>query len=151
MIKLKDIVMIHDLKRQGLRNGMVGSPDGRTSGTGGLDGLRLGWRIEPDAAHAADVSLDLRARPGTDGTGSEPTGDWPCRTEMQTCAWPKWSFLQPCTRYPDHPRQHGLRARRRGAREAWRRRMSSEQDVRAWSPRKPTWATARARRLAECA
>ena len=55
----------------GRGNGMVGSPYGRASGTGGVDDLRLGWRIEPDAAHAADASLDLWAEPGTGGTGRE--------------------------------------------------------------------------------
>ncbi len=55
----------------GLGNGMVGSPYGRASGTGGVDGLHLGWRIEPDAAHAADASLDLWAQPGAGGTGDE--------------------------------------------------------------------------------
>ena len=55
----------------GRGNGMVGSPYGRASGTDGVDGLRFGYRIEPDAAHAADASLDLWAQPGTGGTGDE--------------------------------------------------------------------------------
>ena len=55
----------------GLGHGMVGSPYGRASGTDGVDGLRLGWRVEPDANHAADASLDLWAQPGTDGDGNE--------------------------------------------------------------------------------
>ena len=55
----------------GRGNGMVGSPYGRASGTDGVDGLRLGYRIEPDAAHAADASLDLWAEPGTGGEGRE--------------------------------------------------------------------------------
>ena len=52
----------------GRGNGMVGSPYGRASG---VDGLRLGWRIEPDAAHAADASVDLWAQPGAGGSGRE--------------------------------------------------------------------------------
>ena len=55
----------------GRGNGMVGSPYGRASGTDGVDGLRLGYRIEPDASHAADASLDLWAQPSAGGTGRE--------------------------------------------------------------------------------
>ena len=55
----------------GRGNGMVGSPYGRASGTDGVDGLRFGYRIEPDVAHAADASLDLWAQPGTGGNGRE--------------------------------------------------------------------------------
>ena len=55
----------------GRGRGMVGSPYGRAGGTGGVDSLRLGYRIEPDAAHAADASLDLWAEPGTGGDGHE--------------------------------------------------------------------------------
>ena len=55
----------------GRGNGMVGSPYGRASGTDGVDGLRLGWRIEPDADHAADARVDLWAQPGTNGGGNE--------------------------------------------------------------------------------
>ena len=44
--------------------GMVGSPYGRLSGSGGAaQQMRLGYRIEPDKAHAADVNLDLWADP----------------------------------------------------------------------------------------
>ena len=50
----------------GRGHGMVGSTYGRVDGS---DGPRLGYRIEPDADHAADVSLDLWADPGTDGDG----------------------------------------------------------------------------------
>ena len=46
--------------------GMVGSPYARTGGSGGP---RLGWRVEPDADHAADASVDFWAGSGTDGDG----------------------------------------------------------------------------------
>ena len=52
----------------GRGHGMVASPYGRADASGSL---RLGWRIEPDADHAADASLDLWAGPGTDGHGRE--------------------------------------------------------------------------------
>ena len=55
----------------GRSHGMVGSPYGQASGTGGVDNLRLGYRIEPDAAHAADARVDLWAEPGTGGDGHE--------------------------------------------------------------------------------
>ena len=47
---------------------MVASPYGRADASGSL---RLGWRIEPDADHAADARLDLWAGPGTDGHSRE--------------------------------------------------------------------------------
>ena len=50
-------------------HGMVGSPYGQASGEGGVDNLRLGYRIEPDAAHAADASVDLWAESGTGASG----------------------------------------------------------------------------------
>ncbi len=56
----------------GLGAGMVGSSYGRVRG-GNLsarDGLRLGYRIGPDASHAADVSADVWAEPETDGDGN---------------------------------------------------------------------------------
>ena len=52
---------------RGRGNGMVGSPYGRAEGSGDGGRVRLGWRVEPDADHAADASLDLWAQPGTDG------------------------------------------------------------------------------------
>ena len=55
----------------GRGHGMVGSPYGQASGTGGVDSLRLGYRIEPDAAHAADASVDFWAQPGTGAGGHE--------------------------------------------------------------------------------
>ena len=55
----------------GRGHGMVGSPYARA---GGSDGPRLGWRVEPDADHAADARVDLwaggrhgRRRPGRRG------------------------------------------------------------------------------------
>ncbi len=51
--------------------GMVASRYGRAGGEDGIDELRLGWRIEPDAAHAADTSLDIWAGPGLDGEAHE--------------------------------------------------------------------------------
>ena len=53
----------------GRGHGMVGSPYGQASGTSGMDNIRLGYRIEPDAAHAADASVDLWAESGTGGGG----------------------------------------------------------------------------------
>ena len=50
---------------------MVGSSYGQASGSDGVDSLRLGWRIEPDADHAADASLDFWAVPGMGGGGHE--------------------------------------------------------------------------------
>ena len=50
----------------GRRYGMVGGPYGRLSGRESLEEARLGYRIEPDAAHAADVTLELWVDP-TDG------------------------------------------------------------------------------------
>ena len=55
----------------GRGRGMVASGYGRAGGEDGIDELRLGWRIEPDAAHAADASLDLWAGPGLDGEAHE--------------------------------------------------------------------------------
>ena len=59
----------------GRANGMVGSPYGRASGGDGVDGLRLGYRIDPDAAHAAAASVDFWAVPGTGGEGNEAGAD----------------------------------------------------------------------------
>ena len=59
----------------GLGQGMVGSPYGRVSGSlGTKDDVRLGYRIGPDAAHAADASLDLWAEPATDGGDRNAVG-----------------------------------------------------------------------------
>ncbi len=49
--------------------GMVGSSYGRVGGDTGIDNLRLGYRIEPVAAHAADASVDVWVEPGVDGNG----------------------------------------------------------------------------------
>lgn len=55
----------------GLGKGMAGSAYGRASGSLGTKGeVRLGWRVEPDASHAANAGLDLWAEPGADGDGS---------------------------------------------------------------------------------
>ena len=55
----------------GLGKGMVGSAYGRASGSLGTKGeVRFGWRVEPDASHAANAGLDLWAEPGADGDGS---------------------------------------------------------------------------------
>ena len=55
--------------------GMTGSAYGRADGADGLDGLRVGWRVEPEAAgHAADLSADLWAAPETAGDGSSAVG-----------------------------------------------------------------------------
>ena len=43
--------------------GMVGSPYTRISGDGSVEAARLGYRIEPDAAHAAGVNVDLWVEP----------------------------------------------------------------------------------------
>ena len=52
--------------------GMTGSAYGRADG---LDGLRVGWRVEPEVAgHAADVSADLWAEPETAGEGGSAVG-----------------------------------------------------------------------------
>ena len=47
----------------GLRYGMVGGPYGRLSGRESLEGTRLGYRIEPDAPQASDITLDLWTQP----------------------------------------------------------------------------------------
>ena len=43
--------------------GMVGSPYTRISGDGSVEAARLGYRIEPDAAHAAGINVDLWVEP----------------------------------------------------------------------------------------
>ena len=55
----------------GLRRGrgMAGVPHLRVGGADGLEELRLGYRIEPDADHAADARLSLWAEPGVAGNG----------------------------------------------------------------------------------
>ena len=45
--------------------GMVGAPYTRLSGSDRVEAARLGYRIEPDATHAADIKLDLWAEPPT--------------------------------------------------------------------------------------
>ena len=54
--------------------GMVASPYTRLSGGGGAEQARLGYRVEPDAAHAADMNLDLWLQPGTANTGETAGG-----------------------------------------------------------------------------
>ena len=53
----------------GLRrgNGMAGVPSLRVGGTDGLEELRLGYRIAPDADRAADASAEIWAEPGVGG------------------------------------------------------------------------------------
>ena len=53
----------------GRGQGMVGSRYVRTSGAGEDGEMRLGYRIEPDAAHAAAASVDLWAGAGVNGGG----------------------------------------------------------------------------------
>ena len=61
---------------RGRGHGMVGSPYGRMSGTGEIESLRLGYRIEPDASHAADITVNAWADPAADG-GSVGAGlEW---------------------------------------------------------------------------
>ena len=59
----------------GRGHGMVGGPYGRMNGTREIESLRLGYRIEPDAAHAEDVKwqawADLSAGRGSVGAGLE--------------------------------------------------------------------------------
>ena len=60
---------------------MVGSPYTRLSGAGRLQAVRLGYRIEPDAPHAADMNIDLWAESlvgesGEDAVGSSLRWQW---------------------------------------------------------------------------
>ena len=54
----------------GLRRGggMAGVPHLRMGGADGLEELRLGYRIAPDADRAADASAEIWAEPGVSGT-----------------------------------------------------------------------------------
>ena len=45
------------------KSGMVGSPYTRLSGDGSVEAARLGYRIKPDAAHAAGINVDLWVEP----------------------------------------------------------------------------------------
>ena len=54
----------------GRGQGMVGSRYARTGGSDGEGALRIGYRIEPDATHAADARVDLWAGAGTGGDGN---------------------------------------------------------------------------------
>ena len=54
--------------------GMVGSPYTRLSGTGRVETTRLGYRIKPDADHAADMNVDLWAEPRTHIKGEDAMG-----------------------------------------------------------------------------
>ncbi len=54
--------------------GMVGSPYTRLSGTSRVEITRLGYRIEPDADHAADMNVDLWAEPKTHIKGEDAMG-----------------------------------------------------------------------------
>ena len=59
----------------GRGRGMVGSPYARASG-GEADSLRVGYRIEPDADHAEDATVQAWADPSADG-GSVGAGlEW---------------------------------------------------------------------------
>ena len=63
----------------GRGHGMVGGSYGRMSGIQEIESLRVGYRIEPDAAHAEDAKwqawADLTAGRGSVGAGLEWT--WP--------------------------------------------------------------------------
>ena len=60
----------------GRGRGMVGSPYARASGGGDADSLRVGYRIEPDADHAEDATVQAWAEPTADG-GSVGAGlEW---------------------------------------------------------------------------
>ena len=60
----------------GRGRGMVGSPYARASGGGEAESLRVGYRIEPDADHASDATVQAWADPSTDG-GSVGAGlEW---------------------------------------------------------------------------
>ena len=61
---------------RGRSHGMVGSPYGQMSGTGEIESLRLGYRIEPDGSHAADITVNAWTDPAADG-GSVGAGiEW---------------------------------------------------------------------------
>ena len=51
----------------GRGRGMVGSPYARASGGGEAESLRVGYRIEPDADHAEDATVQAWADPSADG------------------------------------------------------------------------------------
>ena len=51
----------------GRGRGMVGSPWARASGGGDAESLRMGYRIEPDADHASDTTVQAWADPSADG------------------------------------------------------------------------------------
>ena len=60
----------------GRGHGMVGSPYARASGGGEAESLRVGYRIEPDADHAEDATVQAWADPTADG-GSVGAGlEW---------------------------------------------------------------------------
>ena len=60
----------------GRGRGMVGSPYARASGGGEAESLRVGYRIEPDADHASDATVQAWADPASDG-GSVGAGlEW---------------------------------------------------------------------------
>ena len=60
----------------GRGRGMVGSPWARASGGGEAESLRVGYRIEPDADHAEDATVQAWADPSADG-GSVGAGlEW---------------------------------------------------------------------------
>ena len=60
----------------GRGHGMVGSPYARASGGDEADSLRVGYRIEPDADHAEDATVQAWADPTADG-GSVGAGlEW---------------------------------------------------------------------------
>ena len=60
----------------GRGRGMVGSPYARANGGGEAESLRVGYRIEPDADHAEDATVQAWADPAADG-GSVGAGlEW---------------------------------------------------------------------------
>ena len=61
----------------GRRYGMVGGPYGRLSGGDSLEEIRFGYRIEPDASHATDVTIELWFEPkGENSVGAGLEWRW---------------------------------------------------------------------------
>ena len=60
----------------GRGRGMVGSPYLAAGGAEEVEATRLGYRIEPDADHAADLSVDVWADPGRDGGSAGASFRW---------------------------------------------------------------------------
>jgi len=56
---------------------MVGGPYGRLSGGDSLEEIRVGYRIEPDASHATDVTIELWFEPkGENSVGAGLEWRW---------------------------------------------------------------------------